>query len=229
MGTPKHLFLVWDDAKIATLTELWTGNKHSADQIGQKLGCSRSAVIGKAHRLGLAKRGEKAGRSTGYYKPKSQAMPKAPGIKFGARKKLKPVRAWDCDATDGPYVPPAEEIVIPVGERKQLIDLDARDCRWPIGDPQHADFHFCGRVQYPGLVYCEHHARIAYKLPPVVSQGLTGRPFVFAGHPGSSVPRPPAEPPRIAQDGRDGVQGYPESREPQTPASDALKAKDEVA
>ena len=46
-----------------------------------------------------------------------------------------------------PYTPPAEELVIPLNERKSIQTLTEASCRWPIGDPQLADFHFCGRKQ----------------------------------------------------------------------------------
>lgn len=37
-------------------------------------------------------------------------------------------------------------------------------CRWPIGDPQHRDFHFCGKkIVSPLSSYCEPHARRSVK------------------------------------------------------------------
>jgi GcrA cell cycle regulator len=38
-------------------------------------------------------------------------------------------------------------------------------CRWPIGDPKSADFHFCGRDKAGRTSYCGHHARVAYQIP----------------------------------------------------------------
>ena len=35
-----------------------------------------------------------------------------------------------------PYTPPAEELVIPLNERKSIQTLTEVCCRWPIGDPQ---------------------------------------------------------------------------------------------
>ena len=64
-----------------------------------------------------------------------------------------------------PYVPPAEELVIPMAERKCIQTLTEVSCRWPIGDPQLADFHFCGRKKVTGLPYCEFHARRAFQPP----------------------------------------------------------------
>jgi len=44
---------------------------------------------------------------------------------------------------------------------KTLLDLESRDCRWPIGEPKQPDFHFCGDPQLPGHPYCAHHWRMA--------------------------------------------------------------------
>jgi GcrA cell cycle regulator len=52
---------------------------------------------------------------------------------------------------------------IPIAERKSLLDLVEASCRWPIGDPQHAEFHFCNRSKVSGLPYCEFHARRAFQ------------------------------------------------------------------
>ena len=64
-----------------------------------------------------------------------------------------------------PYVPPVEEMIIPLAERKTIQTLVECSCRWPIGDPQMADFHFCGKNKVPGLPYCEFHARRAFQPP----------------------------------------------------------------
>lgn len=52
---------------------------------------------------------------------------------------------------------PHDEPVIPRKQRKTLVKLLADDCRWPIGDPRHKDFHFCGKQKVEGRPYCEHH------------------------------------------------------------------------
>jgi GcrA cell cycle regulator len=63
------------------------------------------------------------------------------------------------------YLPPTEELVIPVAERKSIQTLTEVTCRWPIGDPQNTEFHFCGKNKVPGLPYCEFHARRAFQPP----------------------------------------------------------------
>lgn len=46
--------------------------------------------------------------------------------------------------------------------RRGVQDIDDRQCRWPIGDPQKAGFHFCAQNSAPGLPYCDGHAEVAY-------------------------------------------------------------------
>ncbi|HET6926312.1 MAG TPA: GcrA family cell cycle regulator [Hyphomicrobiaceae bacterium] len=50
-------------------------------------------------------------------------------------------------------------------KRKTVTTLEPRDCRWPLGDPRQADFHFCGEPQVPGQSYCEEHLRLAFQPP----------------------------------------------------------------
>lgn len=44
-----------------------------------------------------------------------------------------------------------------------ILSLTERMCKWPVGDPKHADFHFCGKPAHPGLPYCAEHAAKAYQ------------------------------------------------------------------
>lgn len=55
----------------------------------------------------------------------------------------------------------APEPIIPVGQRKTMETLLAGDCRWPIGDPQKEDFHYCGKRKVDGYPYCDFHVRRA--------------------------------------------------------------------
>lgn len=38
----------------------------------------------------------------------------------------------------------------------------AGSCQWPIGDPVHPGFHFCGAPVLPGKPYCPQHCAMAY-------------------------------------------------------------------
>jgi GcrA cell cycle regulator len=44
---------------------------------------------------------------------------------------------------------------------KTVETLERWDCRWPIGDPRHADFHFCGARRLVGRPYCDVHWRMS--------------------------------------------------------------------
>ena len=44
--------------------------------------------------------------------------------------------------------------------------LNHRTCRWPIGDPGRADFHYCGALPRSGQVYCGTHYDISYQTTP---------------------------------------------------------------
>ncbi len=46
-----------------------------------------------------------------------------------------------------------------------ILDLTERMCKWPIGDPKHADFRFCGKPSVPGMPYCPEHCAMAYQTP----------------------------------------------------------------
>jgi len=43
-----------------------------------------------------------------------------------------------------------------------LTDLSSQTCRWPIGDPKHEDFRFCGKPVHAGKPYCGEHCAVAY-------------------------------------------------------------------
>lgn len=145
----------WSDERVAELKRLWAeGN--SASQIAAKMpGLTRNAVLSKIHRMGCAERGAAPRRTA----PKHYQRPSAPTVQRPPRPK--PGAAVFAAAPE-PFVE-HEELDIPLAERKSLFDLTESSCRWPIGDPRHADFHFCNRTKVAGLPYCEHHARRAYQ------------------------------------------------------------------
>ena len=52
---------------------------------------------------------------------------------------------------------------LPLSERATVLTLTERTCKWPIGEPGKAGFHFCGRGAEAGMPYCPEHARKAYQ------------------------------------------------------------------
>lgn len=175
----------WTDEMVETLRKMWAEGK-TASQVSRALGgrVSRNAVVGKVHRLGMCfTRSVGVNRVRGAthparkkHKPKPM-MAAAPGVPSPVAK----VFAAE------PFVPAGPELVIPADERKTVATLEANDCRWPIGDPQQADFHFCGKTKVAGLPYCEFHARRAFQ-PPQVSRSRAARSHVPVSAPKQEEP-----------------------------------------
>lgn len=164
----------WTDEEIAFIKESFHEGL-SANQIARMISVkfkavrTRNSVISKLNRMGLlrgkpatslakrqgGRRRAKDIRGTGKGAPpkpasspwRSEAMRKSPAPEFKVE----------------PFVAAAEDVEIPLAQRKTIQTLEAKDCRWPIGDPQQADFHFCGKDKVQGLPYCESHARRAYQ------------------------------------------------------------------
>ncbi len=159
----------WSTERVALLRRLWIDGT-SASQCAERIGgCSRNAVISKIHRLGLLGRAQDAGRG------KPSGFARAASVrkirKIRAANSNKPI-ATAAPSFNVPHIPivPVEpheptytEIDVPIGERKRLIDLERDDCRWPIGDPRDADFHFCNDKRVLGKSYCAHHVAVAYQ------------------------------------------------------------------
>lgn len=147
----------WDEHRIAELTRLWADG-NSATEIANELGggLTRSAVLGKVHRLKLPKR---LTLNFAVPKPKhhgNRGQPKANAII--ARKARK-----SADLVPAPTIaePAADEPAVTSNVIK-LIDLTKDTCRFPIGDPKVKGFGFCGHPPKDGKVYCAEHAAIAY-------------------------------------------------------------------
>ncbi len=153
----------WNDERVELLKKLWAEGL-SASQIAGRIGSvTRNAVIGKVHRLGLSGRATTTRMKS--HRPRTRPVP-------AKRPPAKPrftnvgntaLRALYQEAE--PFVAPVEELVIPMAERRSIQTLEECSCRWPIGDPQDAEFHFCGKNKVPGLPYCEFHARRAFQPP----------------------------------------------------------------
>lgn len=69
-----------------------------------------------------------------------------------------------------------------VNKNKTMADLEANDCRWPIGDPRHPDFHFCGAQKVLGRPYCIAHWQLSFepKKPRAEKHGPVSLPIVQA-------------------------------------------------
>jgi GcrA cell cycle regulator len=169
--------MVWDDETIRLLRDLWTQG-HSTAEIGRRLGVSKNAIVGKAHRLDLDARPSPIRRDV--VKPAADRPAAYPRM---AGPTLPPLASANMTATaavlapanvqpirpvmpSGPRPPVAMPPAPPPRPAIQAAPVQTRRsapaCCWPIGEPGTKTFRFCDDVSMPGKPYCDEHARLAY-------------------------------------------------------------------
>jgi GcrA cell cycle regulator len=160
----------WTDERVELLKKLWSDGLSASQIAGELGGITRNAVIGKVHRLGLSGRAKSSSGATP--RPRKARtvshvlrMPRVRGNTALAH-------AYEYDIEPEPEL---IENIIPIGQRRTLLELTEQTCRWPIGDPGSSEFFFCGGNTIGGLPYCGYHARVAYQ--PVADRRRDRRPF----------------------------------------------------
>lgn len=152
--------MAWTEDRVELLKKLWAEGL-SASQVANRLGgCTRNSVIGKVSRLGLPGRATTSrAKSPKRRNPRMGQVTQTqqPSSPYGVAAPLEPI----CEAQVDLAPAPIEDIVMPRLGRLAIITLTERTCRWPIGDPGDADFHFCARESPLGVPYCAQHTCIA--------------------------------------------------------------------
>lgn len=154
---------VWTKELDERLKARWLAGE-SAAAIGDGMGRSRSAVLGRIHRLGIqrAPATDREGR-------RAASM----AVKVADRKAREPKVAaaggWAL-STETTAKPPRP---IPVSDRTEtaigLLALTHLNCRWPVGRATGADQLFCGQTVAPERPYCGEHVRRASGGRPTVA------------------------------------------------------------
>jgi GcrA cell cycle regulator len=164
----------WTDDVIERLRAFWAEG-HSTAEIGRRMGVSKNAVVGKAHRLGLTARPSPIRRSPGGEAPRRASIRRAVGPT------LPPL--------SGPAEPaalplPLTPVAVPLPMRVAIVPPPAPPpsvqapslrsvgrssgggrvipCCWPIGEPGTRSFRFCDSASAAGKPYCAEHAALAY-------------------------------------------------------------------
>jgi GcrA cell cycle regulator len=158
--------MAWNDERVELLKKLWSEGLSASQIAGRLGGVTRNAVIGKVHRLGLSGRATTSRMKS--HRPRARTTATARRMqqqktRFAPQGNPALRALYQPEAE--PFTPSVEELVIPLKERRTIQTLTECSCRWPIGDPQAADFHFCGKTKVAGLPYCEFHARRAFQPP----------------------------------------------------------------
>lgn len=150
-GGPQPQRVPWSPDQLEALRR-GAAEGLSAGKIAKSIGgaCTKSAVLGKARRLGMR-------------------LPGSPGP-TGPR-----VRKEEFETEPDPPSSPSAALAVPEAAQEAVRALvvthpaflacrepkPPASCQWPIGDPQERGFHFCGADAVPGKSYCAEHRAIA--------------------------------------------------------------------
>ena len=149
----------WTEETITRLRGLWDEG-HSTAEIGRRLGITKNAVVGKAHRLNLPARPSPIRRGAGEGRPPRRATarrvsgPTLPVLVAALAPAVTPATPRLAEPKLTPVVR-----VVPATPRPGAR-LTA--CCWPIGEPGTPNFHFCSEHAIHGKPYCPEHAAVAY-------------------------------------------------------------------
>lgn len=132
----------WTEDRVGRLKTLWLEGR-SAAQIAGDLdhGITRSAVLGKVHRLGLS-----AGRA----RSRASVAPRPSPLRSRRAHSAAAIRAA------------AEPVSTPAHGLATLLSVRRCECRWPYGDPKGLEFSLCGQPVARGA-FCGPHAAVAYR------------------------------------------------------------------
>lgn len=164
----------WSAEAIERLRALWAEG-HSTAEIGRRMGISKNAVVGKAHRLNLPARPSPIRREA----TPRPAMPRAAAPRPVASAPVpRPVAAVAPVVAPAPVVArpaapvaaaarpaPAPAAVVrnfPAPRPAFSRAGSSKTCCWPIGEPGTSAFRFCSGDAMMGKPYCSEHAALAY-------------------------------------------------------------------
>jgi GcrA cell cycle regulator len=162
----------WNDETIARLRALWAEGLSTAE-IGRRMGISKNAVVGKAHRLLLASRPSPIRRDADGARTARPAAPRrVTGPTLPSLALATPVRddAAQPEVRPAPAARPPHHPAPPSQQRPLSVAVRTPNperrrnlpCCWPIGEPGTRSFRFCDGESLAGKPYCETHAALAY-------------------------------------------------------------------
>ena len=173
----------WDSVMLKKLKGLM-GKGLSTSEIGKRLGMSKNAVVGKLNRLGWnSKAGgvvaESATSTTkktasGRGTKKTSSVASAKNTRATSKKSTTKAGARGAAATGTKKTATGGRTLnktLAMHQRiiqhsLEMANLKPNQCRWPIGDPDSENFHFCGAPVFVGKPYCYEHCKQAYQFTP---------------------------------------------------------------
>jgi len=168
----------WNDQTKARLRTLW-GEGVATAEIGRRMGCSKNAIVGMAHRMDLPARPSPihaAGQRANVAKPRrahagattlpplSTASDEAAPVRIGYTPAAAPLGGLRPapGVPPSPLPTPALPQARPSAPPRPAFVRPSRECCWPIGEPGDKAFRFCGDAAQPGKPYCDAHHQRAF-------------------------------------------------------------------
>jgi GcrA cell cycle regulator len=158
----------WAEETIVRLRALWDEG-HSTAEIGRRLGVSKNAVVGKAHRLELPARPSPIRRDgVPGGAPRRSAPRRVAGPTLPPLSSTGPMPAAGTGPTMLSHPAVLARKPLPVAPAVRVAPPAPRPygrivtCCWPIGEPGTRSFYFCNAESVPGKPYCDQHAQMAY-------------------------------------------------------------------
>ena len=139
----------WNQQKVDNLKKLWSEGV-ATSRIGEQLGFTKNAVIGKAFRLGLERRQNSRKKTAQSQSVSSVTMYR------------------ETNAPNNSHITPKREVTRrreKFSFKKSIVGTGSfKSCQWPIGDPLEEGFHYCGGQNIPTKPYCIEHYKKAYNV-----------------------------------------------------------------
>ena len=158
----------WAEETIVRLRTLWDEGLSTAE-IGRRLGVSKNAVVGKAHRLDLPARPSPIRRDgSGPRAPRRSAPRRVAGPTLPPLSSTAAMAGVGAGPAVLPRMMPAPPRPIPAPPPVRVAPPAPRPygrvvtCCWPLGEPGTRSFRFCDEASEPGKPYCSDHAKLAY-------------------------------------------------------------------
>ncbi len=139
----------WNQQKVEDLKKLWNEGV-ATSRIGEQLGFTKNAVIGKAFRLGLERRQNSRKKTSHSQSVSSVTMYR------------------ESSSSGHSQIAPKREVTRrreKFSFKKSIVGTGSfKSCQWPIGDPLEEGFHYCGGQNIPTKPYCIEHYKKAYNV-----------------------------------------------------------------
>ncbi|MBC7431226.1 MAG: GcrA cell cycle regulator [Rubritepida sp.] len=154
----------WNVEAIDRLRAFWAEG-HSTAEIGRRMGVSKNAVVGKAHRLNLPARPSPIRRDVvAALRPAPARRHTLPPLRAALREPLPQLGSTQPQRRPevGMAALPAIVTARPVSAARPFPRVGLKTCCWPIGEPGTQSFTFCVAEAMVAKPYCTKHAAIAY-------------------------------------------------------------------